>query len=74
MVFQKKQRKICLPEFVVSRKLSISSIRKKVRIESSLRKEHTNIADIIARNLRLDIASVVANKLIGKFAKFMVLL
>ena len=74
MVFQKKQRKICLPEFVVSRKLSISSIRKKVRIESSLRKEHTNIAHIIARNLRLDIASVVANKLIGKFAKFMVLL
>lgn len=74
MVFQKKQRKICLPEFVVPRKLSISSIRKKVRIESSLRKEHTNIADIIARNLRLDIASVVANKLIGKFAKFMVLL
>ena len=70
MLFQKHQRMICVPEFGVSRKSSISSTIK----NDSLCKKHTNILDTIARNSDLNTTGPVAHKVVGKCVKFMLLL
>ena len=46
---------------------------KERQLKNSLRKEHTNIIDTIARNSDLDITSVVADNLVEECAKVMVL-